>query len=238
MRLRIATIAVIGGILLLSNATAAALDATAGDEAVSNVSDVMLGIQLRHIKLWFAGKLRNWPLAAYELDIVRSKLKKAQGLSADLRPEQTLTLIEQLQGAIDAKDSPGFVKAYTELTNACNACHRATGRSYITIQIPPTSPFTNELFVDQVAEGRGLAHSICGNCHFVTENPRESPGSAFPAPSFASLAQRLTDDSLRQQLSSGHRFIGPDKTMPNPRLADYQIEEIIAYLGTLRGRDR
>ncbi len=240
MRLRIATIAAMGGILLLSNATAGALDAAAPDEAASSVSDLMLGIQLRHIKLWFAGKLKNWPLATYELDIVRSRLKKAQGVSADLRPEQTLALIEQLQTTIDARDSAGFVKAYTELTNACNTCHRATGRSYITIQIPPTSPFTNELFVDQVAEGRGLAHSICGNCHFVTEKAKENPASGFPAPSFASLAQRssVTDESLRQLLSSGHRYVGPDKTMPNPRLADYQIEEIVAYFGTLRGRDR
>jgi hypothetical protein len=28
--------------------------------------------------------------------------------------------------------------------------------------------------------------------------------------------------------------VGPDQTMPNPRLADYQIEEIIAYFETLR----
>jgi mono/diheme cytochrome c family protein len=239
MRLRVSTIAAIAGILLLSNTAAAALDTRGQDEATSGVSDLMLGIQLRHIKLWFAGKLKNWPLATYELDIVRSRLKKAQELSADLRPEQTLALVEQLQGAIDARDSAGFVKSYTELTNACNACHRATGRSYITIQIPATAPFTNELFVDQVAEGRGLAHSICGNCHFVTETPKEIASSGFPAPSFASLAQRssVTDESLRLLLSSSHRNLGPDKTMPNPRLADYQIEEIIAYFGTLRGRD-
>jgi len=231
MRLRFATIA---AILLLWSGPAGAQDATTQGEAVS---DIMLGVQLRHIKLWFAGKLRNWPLAAYELDIIKSKFKKARALS-DVQPDQALALIEPLQKTIDAGDQTAFVKAFTELTDACNACHRRTGRSYITIQIPATSPFTNELFVDQVAEGRGLAHSICGNCHFVTENPKDTPASGFPAPSFASIAQRpsLTDESLRQMLSSGHRFVGPDQTMPNPRLATYQIEEIIAYFATLRGR--
>src|SRR5215472_5213075 len=97
MRLRISTMAAIGGIWLLSSAAAGALDAATQVEAAPGVSDVMIEMQLRHIKLWFAGKLRNWPLAAYELDIVRSKLKKAQALSAGLEPEQMLGLLEQLQ---------------------------------------------------------------------------------------------------------------------------------------------
>jgi hypothetical protein len=44
----------------------------------------------------------------------------------------------------------------------------------------------------------------------------------------------LTDESLRQFLSSNHRNLGQDRAMPNPRLAEYQIEEIIAYFATLQ----
>ncbi len=32
------------------------------------LGDIMGKIQLRHIKLWFAGKSRNWELATYEVD--------------------------------------------------------------------------------------------------------------------------------------------------------------------------
>jgi hypothetical protein len=32
---------------------------------------------MRHIKLWFAGKLSNWRLARYELDQLESNLKQA-----------------------------------------------------------------------------------------------------------------------------------------------------------------
>ena len=32
------------------------------------LNDIMVQQQMRHIKLWFAGDARNWPLADYELD--------------------------------------------------------------------------------------------------------------------------------------------------------------------------
>ena len=35
-------------------------------------------------------------------------------------------------------------------------------------------------------------------------------------------------------LSSGHRYVGPNQAMPNPRLAQYQIDEIVALFDTLR----
>ena len=32
------------------------------------LGEIMTLNQMRHIKLWFAGKATNWPLASYELD--------------------------------------------------------------------------------------------------------------------------------------------------------------------------
>ena len=40
----------------------------------------MITAQMRHIKLWFAGKLGNWRLAGYQLDQMEGSLKQAESL--------------------------------------------------------------------------------------------------------------------------------------------------------------
>jgi mono/diheme cytochrome c family protein len=89
---------------------------------------------------------------------------------------------------------------------------------------------------DQVAAGRKFTEMVCGACHVVTQQRDELPVLAPPGPSFAVLAQRpaLTEQSLREFLGSNHRNLGPADAMPNPRLADYQIDEIVAYFMTLK----
>ena len=44
------------------------------------LDDIMITTQLRHIKLWFAGKLRNWELAAYEVERIKASLANAAEL--------------------------------------------------------------------------------------------------------------------------------------------------------------
>ena len=92
---------------------------------------------------------------------------------------------------------------------------------------------------DQVAAGRKLAERACGACHVVTGQRDQVPLLALPAPSFPVLAQRSewTERSLREFLSSNHHYLGPAQAMPNPRLADYQIDEIVAYFMTLKAPD-
>ena len=227
------------GIVLLSSAAAEAPQSQ-HDASGTTLADVMIATQARHIKLWFAGKLLNWGLAAYELDQIRSKLKAAAALSTAIHPDRAFEASQAVQTAIDFRDNAGFVKAYTELTNACNACHRESGFGFISLQVPLTSPFTDELFADQIAEGRGLAHMICGACHVVNDSANEVPVSRYPAPSFGELIRRpsFNEQALRQMLSSNHRNLGQDQTMRNPRLADYQIDEIVAYFDMLRARSK
>ena len=40
-------------------------------ENLPRLGEIMLAKQWRHIKLWYAGKARNWNLAAYELAQIR-----------------------------------------------------------------------------------------------------------------------------------------------------------------------
>jgi hypothetical protein len=41
-------------------------------------------------------------------------------------------------------------------------------------------------------------------------------------------------DAVRKLLLSNHRRLGSDRAMPNPRLSEYQIEAVVAYMETLR----
>ncbi|MGH6824110.1 hypothetical protein [Methyloceanibacter sp.] len=113
------------------------------------LGDIMGKIQLRHIKLWFAGKLGNWELATYEVDEIKASLETAADLYRGIPAElvtNTADPIHAIMAAIEAKDGAAFAKGYGDLTIACNACHQGIGRSFIVIQTPTASPFTDQSF--------------------------------------------------------------------------------------------
>ena len=208
----------------------------------ATLSDLMIRLQLQHAKLWFAGKLRNWGLADYELQQIDANLAATGKLQpAPSQANRAKQQLDSVRQAIDSRDLPGFMTSYAAMTNECNTCHRSSGYASIAIQIPLTLPVPNQLFVDQVTEGRSLARSSCGTCHVIGDGVREAPALRPSAPGFLEIVNRpsFSADELRRFLASSHRRLGPDQSMPNPRLSEYQIEAIVAYLDTLRvGRSR
>jgi hypothetical protein len=113
------------------------------------LGDIMGKIQLRHIKLWFAGKAGNWELATYEVEEIKTSLESAADLYRGIPVElvtNTADPIQAIREAIEAKDSAAFAKGYGEFTAACNGCHQGIGRSFIVIQKPTASPFTDQSF--------------------------------------------------------------------------------------------
>jgi hypothetical protein len=113
------------------------------------LGDIMGKIQLRHIKLWFAGKAGNWELATYEVEEIKTNLESAADLYRGIPVElvtNTADPIQAIREAIEAKDSAAFAKGYGEFTAACNGCHQGIGRSFIVIQKPTASPFTDQSF--------------------------------------------------------------------------------------------
>jgi hypothetical protein len=46
-------------------------------ELLPTLGDIMSATQQRHIKLWFAGRSGNWPLAAYEIQQIKDSFDKA-----------------------------------------------------------------------------------------------------------------------------------------------------------------
>jgi cytochrome c553 len=116
------------------------------------LSDIMIGTQLRHFKLWDAGRLKNWGLANYELAHIRAGLEDPRWRDSNTPAADTTTqVVGDVASAIEAKDSTKFAQAFDRLTSACNSCHQAAGFGFIAIRSPrlspiQTSPFSNEAF--------------------------------------------------------------------------------------------
>jgi hypothetical protein len=60
--------------------------------------------------------------------------------------DATVEPIQTIAAAIEAKDGTRFAKGYSALTDTCNACHVGTGRSFIVIQTPTSTPFSDQSF--------------------------------------------------------------------------------------------
>jgi hypothetical protein len=121
-----------------------------GDTYVPTLGDIMGGTQLRHFKLWYAGKLKNWDLAAYELGQIWDSFTVSARLYTNI-PIEKINMIDQplkaLDSAIKAKDSARFDSVFDSLTSSCNSCHEAAHVGFVSIQIPTASPFSNQSFV-------------------------------------------------------------------------------------------
>ncbi len=89
---------------------------------------------------------------------------------------------------------------------------------------------------DLAASGREFAIKVCGACHVVEKD--QKPLLQPPAPSFSAVvARRKFDETwLRAFLSSPHGNVGRARKMPNPRLAEFQIDKTVAYFQQLKAR--
>jgi len=121
---------------------------------VPGIEQFMNATQTEHAKLWFAGSARNWELAAYQLGEIKEIMsdigelyQKFKDLPLDKMLDDVITgPIAETEKALDAKDFAKFSAAYGTLTDACNACHQATGNGFIVIQRPPGQAFPNQDF--------------------------------------------------------------------------------------------
>ena len=107
----------------------------------------MVLTQLRHIKLWYAGKLKDWELAGYELDRISENLVRAALLCANIPIENikaVTTPIGDLRDAIATKNIEKIIRGYSRLTTACNSCHIAGNVGFIRLQTPTSSMFSDE----------------------------------------------------------------------------------------------
>jgi len=89
-----------------------------------------------------------------------------------------------------------------------------------------------------VSQGHHFALLVCAACHVVAADQQAPPILRTPGPSFDAIANKpgTTAASLKAFLATTHATIAI-AGMPNPQLADYQMDETISYILSLRRKE-
>lgn len=133
----------------LINAARSQTQQPAATEYLPSVSDLMIAtIQPRHERLWHAEQAHDWNFAAYELGNLQGAFRRLGRAHPAVHntslPDMIASLTEEpfndLKRAIENKDNAAFVKAYGELTDACNSCHQALNHGVVAIEVPNGAP--------------------------------------------------------------------------------------------------
>jgi hypothetical protein len=128
----------------------------AAEPFVPGLGELMSLQQMRHVKLWLAGKAGNWKLAAYEVDELREGFddvvkwhpthKDSPVAPKDAIPVMMKSPLDDVRQAVEKQDAKAFAEAYDSLTTACNSCHEATNFGFNHVQRPATNPYPNQIF--------------------------------------------------------------------------------------------
>jgi hypothetical protein len=144
--------------VLFAAHTASIAEEDSGRRAASYVprlADLMVVIQIRHAKLFYAVKARNWPLADYELEQLVGSLVEAGRYYPNTAPPMTLAeqIRSSLNEAIKTKNEAKFDQAFGEMNAGCNRCHGAADRAFIVIRRPSySSAFSNQQYSPRPSE--------------------------------------------------------------------------------------
>jgi hypothetical protein len=93
-------------------------------------------------------------LAGYEIDEIKEGLEDAakqfpthEGLPvAEMIKSHTQAPLDELEKAVNAKNSAQFMAAFDKLSRGCNACHAEAKKAFIKIQRPTAAQLTNQVF--------------------------------------------------------------------------------------------
>jgi hypothetical protein len=135
---------------LLAVPFARAEDQSVGESSEPGIGEIMVQQQERHIKLWFAGRAANWPLADYELDKLKGGFDDVnKQIGGDTVEKAVGAPIKALEKAVETKDKDSFARAFDQLTAGCNACHQTLDHAFLVIQRPDLLPYSNQSFAPQ-----------------------------------------------------------------------------------------
>lgn len=114
------------------------------------LGEIMTLQQLRHIKLWFAGRAGNWPLADYEVGELNEGFEDVDKLLGGETVDKAVGApLKALQKAVDGKNRAAFTTAFDSLSAGCNSCHHSLDHAFIVIQRPTSLPYSNQNFEPQ-----------------------------------------------------------------------------------------
>ncbi|HMP30525.1 MAG TPA: hypothetical protein PKD85_13050, partial [Saprospiraceae bacterium] len=84
---------------------------------------IMLNMQSRHTKLWYAGSNQNWELAEFALEEIEeaiADIKKYQSEKEETKYiDMLIPAVDKVDEALKNYSSIAFEEAYKELTVAC-----------------------------------------------------------------------------------------------------------------------
>ena len=87
-----------------------------------------------------------------------------------------------------------------------------------------------------ISAGHALSLEFCASCHVVAADQPKPPLYANAPPSFAAIANRgtTTTASLRRFVRTTHPTIAAPLKMPGVQVTDDQLDQIVAYIISLR----
>ena len=114
---------------------------------------VMHSVAYHFGNLWFAGEKKNWPLADFYWAETRSHMRWAvrvipvrkdpQGNEVrlqDILDPIEKSVFEDLHKSISEKSADRFRDSYKKMLDSCYACHLASGKPFLKLQIPTQPP--------------------------------------------------------------------------------------------------
>jgi len=114
---------------------------------------VMNSVAYHFGNLWFAGERKNWPLAEFYWLETRSHMRWAVRVipvrkdpqGNEIRLQEILdpieaSVFEELHKSIAEKNSEQFRETYKQMLDSCYACHLASGKPFLKLQIPVHTP--------------------------------------------------------------------------------------------------
>jgi hypothetical protein len=118
------------------------------------VAEYMGKLQIYTTKLYFAGINKNITLAEFylhETEEVMEKLADANVVDEGIKVSELMKIhgestIESMQKKVKKEGLVNFNAHYTNLINACNACHIQSEHEFIKIIQPQNNPFVNQDF--------------------------------------------------------------------------------------------
>jgi hypothetical protein len=155
------------GVVALVGAALAQQGAPGGDDPaalraeIERLKSIMPGQSLAMTQvaynfnnLWFAAHAENWPLAQFYFGDARGRLRWALRITpvrkvstGELELQPFLDALEKEQlaklgEAIAAKNVAQFETAYRAALEGCHACHTASEKPYLALQVPsaPAEP--------------------------------------------------------------------------------------------------
>ena len=150
LMLAVMVLVLIGASVKEVTAQQATASPTAVEPPAPRIGEIMVLQQMRHIKLWFAGRGGNWPLADYEIDQLKDGFDDVnQSLGGDTVEKAVGAPIAAIEKAVEAKDRAAFTSAFDNLTAGCNSCHHSLDHAFIVIRRPTSLPYSDQLFATQ-----------------------------------------------------------------------------------------